>query len=410
MEHSMNKPLLIAALFTCGLLSGCSIQPIRTFESPTIVNLSELIDSGEYRLKSDIFYSVLDASSSMAEPYLGINYPGDSTATKYSIEKLILRRMNKSAAKLNIGSGIRTFGMAPCLPLDSTVLIYGSNLHNAETYKKSLGKSECVSGGSPVAKALSRAENDLASSTGNIAVVLLSDGYDFISSPVPAVQSLKAKYGDRLCLYTVWVGNKKETSGQAALAQLVDIAGCGFASNAEDIASEPKFNQFVKDVFLTKDLPPVAEPAPAPYTPPAPLADSDQDGTPDKEDKCKDTPRGAYVNKVGCWILEGVNFDFDKSNIKPKYYPKLNNAVDVIRQHPGLKIEIQGHTDNYGTPEYNRKLSDRRAKAVRQYLAPKVGKTAKLTSKGYGEAKPIDTNKTSAGRANNRRVQLDVID
>lgn len=408
----MNKHLLIAASFTGAILSGCTIQPIRTFESPTIVNLNELVQSGEYRQKSDIFYTVIDASSSMAEPYKGFNYPGDSTATKFSIEKLILQRINKSAAKLNLGAGIRSFGYEPCLPLNMTELKYGSNQYNAVDFKKSLGKTECTSGGSPVTQSLNAAEKDLTNSTGNIAMLLLSDGYNFNTSPVAAVQSLKAKYGDRLCLYTVWVGNKKEEAGQAALAELVRIAGCGFAGNAEDIASERNFDEFTKAVFLAKDIPPPVEPVvPPPVIPAPPIdGDDDQDGVPNSKDKCPKTPRGATVNQVGCWIIEGIKFDFDKSNIKPQYFPKLNHVIDVIRNNPGLTIEIQGHTDNYGTAAYNLPLSERRAKSVKDYLSTRIGNNATLTSKGYGLSKPVDTNATSAGRANNRRVQLDVLE
>jgi OmpA-OmpF porin, OOP family len=408
----MKKHLVIAASCTAAFLSGCSIQPIRTFESPTIVNLSQLVQSGEYRQKADIFYAVMDASSSMAEDYKGNNFRGDSTATKFSIEKLILRRLNKSATKLNLGAAIRTYGYTPCMPFDISELTYGSNQYNAADYRKSLGKTECTSGGSPLTQSLKIAEKDLEKSTGNISMLLLSDGYNLNSSPVQAVQSLKNKYGDRLCLYTVWVGNAKEEAGQALLAELANIAGCGFAKNAEDIGSERNFDEFAKGVFLTKDIPPpVVEPLPPPVIPAPPVdGDDDQDGIPNSKDKCPKTPKGATVNQDGCWIIEGVKFDFDKSIIKPEFYPKLNNVVEVIRQNPGLNIDIKGHTDNRGTAAYNLPLSIRRAKAVKAYLLPRIDNKATLTTKGYGLTKPEDTNATAAGRANNRRVQLDILD
>lgn len=408
----MKKHLVIAASCTAAILSGCSIQPIRTFESPTIVNLNQLVQSGEYRQKADIFYSIIDASSSMAEEYRGFNFRGDSTATKFSIEKLILRRLNKSAAQLKLGAAIRSYGYTPCMPLDVTELTYGANQYNATQFTKSLGKSECTSGGTPLTQSIQAAEKDLEKSTGSISMLLLSDGYNLNTSPVPAVQALKHKYGDRLCLYTVWVGNKKEQAGQAVLAELVNIVGCGLAKNADDIGPEHHFDEFSKAIFLTKDLPPpVVEPLPPPVIPPVPVdGDDDQDGVPNSRDKCPNTPKGATVDVDGCWIIEGVKFDFDKSNIKPEFQPKLDNVVNVIRRNPGLHIDIKGHTDNRGTAAYNKALSIRRAKSVKGYLQPRIGNDATLTTKGYGLSKPEDTNATSAGRANNRRVQLDVIE
>ena len=407
----MKKNLFIAASITGALLSGCSIQPIRTFESPTIVNLQELVDSGEYSQKANIFYAIMDASSSMAEPYLGYDYRGDSTSTKFSIEKLLLKRLNKSAAKLTIGAGIRSFGYTPCMPFDITELNYGTDQYKPSEFAKSLGKTECTSGGSPMTQSIQQAEANLSKSTGNISMLILSDGYNLNTSPVNAVQSLKAKFGERLCLYTVWVGNKKEVSGQAVLAELVNIAGCGLAKTADEVANEKNFDEFSKEVFLTKAKPrPVAPPPPPVKAPDPCTADDDQDGVNNCKDKCPKTPRGASVNEVGCWIIEGINFDFDKSNIKPQYFPKLNNVVEVIRRNPGLKIEIQGHTDNHGTPAYNLPLSDRRANSVMEYLSTRIGNNATLSAKGYGLTQPVDTNATAAGRAKNRRVQLNIID
>lgn len=410
----MKKHLLLSTALASYLLSGCTIQPIRTFESPTIVNLNHLVQSGEYQQKADVFYTVMDSSASMAEAYLGNEYPGDSTQTKFAVEKEIIKRINKSTKDLRLGAALRSFGYAPCLSFEFSELVYGANSYSAKDYEKSLGNKECTSTNSPLRDSLVAAERDLQKSVGNIAMIVFSDGYNLTTSPVPAVQSIKAKYGNRLCLYTVWVGNNKEKSGQAVLNELTQIAGCGFAATAGNIATERNFDQFTKDVFLTKHAPaPVAPPPPVislPAPAPQPIdGDDDQDGVRNSKDKCPNTPRGATVNMVGCWIIEGIHFDFDKSNIKPMYYPILDNVVKVIKNNPGLSIEIQGHTDNRGTPAYNLPLSNRRAHAVKDYLIKKIDNTATLSAKGYGLTRPVDTNATSAGRANNRRVQLDIM-
>jgi len=134
--------------------------------------------------------------------------------------------------------------------------------------------------------------------------------------------------------------------------------------------------------------------------------DSDGDGVPDYLDQCPRTPKGATVNEVGCWVCKGLEFDFDKWNIKPQYYPILDEAVDCMNQHPYIKVQIQGHTDNIGTEEYNQVLSEKRAREVMNYFIKKGIAKERLSVIGYGFSKPIASNETPEGRAMNRRVQL----
>ena len=134
--------------------------------------------------------------------------------------------------------------------------------------------------------------------------------------------------------------------------------------------------------------------------------DSDGDGVIDSQDRCPNTPKGAKVNKVGCWIVKGLLFDFNKADIKPKYYKNLDEVVRVLKANPGLKVEIQGHTDNIGSAGYNMKLSLRRAQAVANYLIKHGISPSRLKVKGYGFTRPVASNDTPEGRALNRRVQL----
>lgn len=135
-------------------------------------------------------------------------------------------------------------------------------------------------------------------------------------------------------------------------------------------------------------------------------ADSDGDGVPDYLDQCPRTPKGATVNEVGCWVCKGLEFDFDKWDIKVQYYPILDEAIGCMNQHPNISVEIQGHTDSVGTPEYNISLSEKRANEVMQYFIGKGISSDRLTAIGYGLTKPIADNATPEGRAMNRRVQL----
>jgi outer membrane protein OmpA-like peptidoglycan-associated protein len=113
------------------------------------------------------------------------------------------------------------------------------------------------------------------------------------------------------------------------------------------------------------------------------------------------------LNAKGRWVTQGILFDTGKSNIKPESTPTLKKIAATLKQHPELKIEVQGHTDNVGKADANLKLSQARAEAVKQTLTTEYGVNAgQLTAKGYGDTKPSTDNKTAEGRQNNRRVEL----
>jgi len=134
--------------------------------------------------------------------------------------------------------------------------------------------------------------------------------------------------------------------------------------------------------------------------------DSDGDGVYDYEDKCMNTPKGASTNASGCWIVEDLQFETGKAEIRATYYNNLNEIVTILKQNPGIAVEIQGHTDSQGSAKMNRRLSERRALAVKDYLVGKGVDEDRLSYEGYGEEKPIASNDTAQGRAKNRRVEI----
>lgn len=109
------------------------------------------------------------------------------------------------------------------------------------------------------------------------------------------------------------------------------------------------------------------------------------------------------------WVLVGVNFDFNSARLTQESYPILFHAVQVLLQNPDMKVEIQGYTDNIGPESYNVKLSERRAKTVKNYLVARGVAASRLTVKGYGSKNPIGDNKTATGRAMNRRIEFKVL-
>jgi OOP family OmpA-OmpF porin len=140
--------------------------------------------------------------------------------------------------------------------------------------------------------------------------------------------------------------------------------------------------------------------------------DSDGDGVCDGIDKCPDTPKGVEVDEVGCpklpdlSELEGITFRFDKSNVIPTPNEILDRAVELLAAYPDVKVEIHGHTDSVGSEDYNMKLGLRRAESVKQYLADHGVNVENMTTKSFGETKPMATNDTKEGRKQNRRIHF----
>src|SRR6266850_1387693 len=144
--------------------------------------------------------------------------------------------------------------------------------------------------------------------------------------------------------------------------------------------------------------------------------DTDGDGVDDTKDKCPGTAAGTRVDAAGCpilfteartpVILRGVTFEVGKSALKPESFTVLEIVAASLVANPDIRIEIAGHTDNTGSAATNTRLSQSRAEAVRAYLAQKGVTPDRMVAKGYGPSVPIAPNKTAAGRAQNRRVEL----
>jgi OmpA-OmpF porin, OOP family len=106
-----------------------------------------------------------------------------------------------------------------------------------------------------------------------------------------------------------------------------------------------------------------------------------------------------------------INFDFDKSVIREADEAELKKAVAFVKKYPDANVKLEGHTDSMGTEEYNQTLSEERAGAVQNYLVQKGAcQRADISTVGYGESRPIADNKTDAGRAENRRVDILILE
>ena len=153
-----------------------------------------------------------------------------------------------------------------------------------------------------------------------------------------------------------------------------------------------------------------------------PDTDRDKDGVVDRLDNCPDEPGTAanhgckkkqlvQITQTSLKILDKVYFNTNKATIMKRSNRLLNNVAAVIVNHPEIpKIRIEGHTDDKGKDDYNKDLSQRRADRVRMYLIEKGVPEDRLEAVGFGEEKPVTSNKSGKGRAANRRVEFNFAD
>jgi OOP family OmpA-OmpF porin len=132
-----------------------------------------------------------------------------------------------------------------------------------------------------------------------------------------------------------------------------------------------------------KEVPPPPPAAAAPPPPPPP------------------PPKGTKIATVG-----EAHFDFDKAELKPSARDVLDEAVKTMQDNPTLRVVVEGHADSIGSEAYNQRLSERRAEAVKRFLVQRGVESSRIETRGFGETKPIASNDTKAGRAENRRAEI----
>ena len=150
-----------------------------------------------------------------------------------------------------------------------------------------------------------------------------------------------------------------------------------------------------------------------------PWPDTDGDGVADKDDKCP-TVKGTVANngcpEVSDEAMKKLNdygktilFNSGKSSFQKQTYPVLQAMSAILKEYPTAKFSLEGHTDSDGKDAMNQKLSEDRAAAVKNYLIEQGIEASRLSSKGFGESMPVDSNKTAKGKANNRRVEVKLV-
>ena len=418
------------------LISGCAAtRQIPPFQP---LDMTPGLAEGRIVPKVGGFLLVLDASASMSQRYRGIPRIDEAVS--------VLDHLNRTLPELDVSAGLRVFGdTAGPFGLFSR-RVYGMTPYRRDDLDKAITGAAQAGGNSPLGEALSGAEDDLATVSGNMALILVSDGDVLRQSAVAAAQRMKTRFGDRLCIHTVQIGDSHR--GGALLRQIAAAGGCGLTATAGDLFHPADMADYVTAVFFDvihdrdRDGVPDADDrcpeSPAgkavawtgcppdgdgdgvpddvdrcPGTPAKAVVDaagcrpdSDGDGVTDDLDQCPDTPRGADTDQRGCWVLSDVQFGVAESAIRPEFARRLDAVVAVLQANPGVHVEIQGHTDNTGPAAVNRALSEARARAVVAYLSAQGVDAGRLTHRGLGATRPVAVNDMPEGRALNRRVEI----
>lgn len=368
----MKKLTQLMIAVVIGLLaSACGSKNSPVPFTPTDLNSKVIQDN--YVQKVDNFLVIFDDSESM---YLDRHWE-----SKLDRAKVVAHNMNNTIPTLNLQAGMRIFGPKNLSTEDGAPLQYGMTSYSKAGLGETINSMTTTGGNTPMTRSLEMAKDDLAKTQGDIAVILIGDGEENIRVPaVVAAHALKAKYQDRLCIYTVLIGDSPE--GQVTMKEIAQAGGCGFATDEEALGTSTGMANFVEKVFLKK-------------------------GEKVTKVAASQVVAATMTEAERCFTVElKVEFDFDKSFIRAEHYKALTEFADLMRTYPDHNVNLEGNTCSIGTDQYNMKLGQKRAESVRTFLLKnfKNIEASRLTAISYGEAKPISTNETDKGRKENRRV------
>jgi len=363
----MSRKNILIVLFpflVFALLMGCAtVQQV----GPVVKagDLGMKLKSGQYTQNATNFEIIVDRTGSMGGSYAGVE--------KFAIEKSLVSKFNSYIPDVSLNGGLRTLGQNYA-DFDVTKLEYGITKYNANNLEAVIWNLKSPYGDSPLEVAILAAGNDLKGLHGKSALVIFSDGVDMDGAPVKAAASVKSQYGDKLCIYTVQIGDDKQ--GAKILDQIAKVGRCGVSVKGDTLANDTTMSNFTERIFLAGKRP-MREAA---------------------------AKRGvAAAKEVSMELL--VEFDTGKAVVKPKYHKEIKKAADFMKEYPDTTVVIEGYTDNVGKEAANVKLSLQRADSIKAYLVKKFGiDSSRIKTIGYGPNKPIASNATKEGRQKNRRV------
>jgi OOP family OmpA-OmpF porin len=345
----MSKHALGAGLLTLALvvITGChTLQPVYP------MTVSEIQPDRYERVILDQLYILSDTSSSMQRP--------DRFPEKKAYLQSFVHAMPGGSYEVAAGNfGGHDGKDWKTLPV---------HLFNRAALGHFADHLELIGGTTDMHLWLRSWESDLAVSGGRAAVLILSDGRAPLVDTMLAVNELAKIHPGQLCIFAVQFGDDPE--GAWLLRELTRIAGCGQVWNYEDVNSHEGLERVIRRIFFQR------------------LGLPDIDG------------------ELYTWVLDGVLFDFDRSEIRPEFNPLLDEVASVLRVNPAVRVRIDGHTCSIGSVAYNQGLSERRAASVRQALIDRGIPSHRMESVGYGQLRPVRPNDNAVNRAQNRRVEI----
>jgi OOP family OmpA-OmpF porin len=363
---------LTVIFMMCTLVSACSFFGKKKIDPGIQTDAVQRIET---------LLVIFDATSTMNDQAFG--------QKKLDVSKNVLTMLNHELKHLELTSGLRTVN-------SKTQLIYGLSRHNPHEYQMAVNNVTSAKGNISMSAAINAGKYDLKSVSGNVAMIIISDGMSCNNYALKSAEIMGSDYGNRLCLYTIRVGNHPK--GATYLNQLPEKTACGFSVAASKLNSQLAMKAFVQSIFFAGSTEGLVEMD-------IQAGDSDGDGISDDVDKCNRTPDGAVVNADGCWNINKIYFDWNKANVQQQFKQKLMNAVEVFKANPYLRIELQGHTDNTGSVDYNQVLSEKRANNVKRVLIKEGVSENQLSTQGFGFTRPEASNDSEENRSLNRRVE-----
>jgi OOP family OmpA-OmpF porin len=373
MKNDIRAIVLAAAVMS---LVGCATTQTPPSGSFNAKNIS----TASYAKKADTFVIIHDASSSMGNEHMGMGH------SKLDFSKETLSNMNQTVPQLDFNSGLTSFNGG------GAKVHYGLTQHSRDGLGGAIAGVASASGPSPMDAGIDTTSNKMLTGLGlgQIAMFIVSDGISDVdnsggagerSAAIAAAKKVKDQLGDRVCIYPIQVG--KEPGGQEFMNELAKAGGCGFATHAEDINSPDSMAGYVIKTLLA----PITAAAAAPDT------------SPDKITFSAD-----------------ALFDFDRAILKPKGKQSLDNLMAKLDNVKYDVIVAVGYTDRIGSEDYNKKLSVKRAEAVKSYLVSTHSiDPSNVFVDGKGEANPV-TGTTCKGRGKSlisclqpdRRVEIEI--
>ncbi len=369
MKNDIRAIFLAATVMS---LVGCATTP------PSGGFNAKNISTASYGKKADTFVIVTDASSSMDGQHMG--------RSKIDIARQTLTNMNQTIPQLDFNSGLTSFGNG------GANVLYGLTEHNRDGLGSAISGLTVAKGATPMAAGISTANSKQLSGLGlgQIAMFIVSDGISDVdnsggagerNAAIAAARKVKDQLGNRVCIYPIQIGD--DPGGKEFMNELAKIGGCGYLTGHMHIMSPDSMANFVIDTLLG----PVSAAAAAPDTSPEKITFS-----------------------------ADALFDFDRAILKQKGKQSLDNLMTKLGKVKYDVIVAVGYTDRIGSEDYNKKLSVKRAEAVKSYLVSthKIDPSNVFVD-GKGEANPV-TGTTCKGKGKglisclqpDRRVEIEI--